>query len=321
MKALKPFAVSVAVLALASFTVSGSSRPAEWDLGGGHPAFADDPPINSQGTPPSPQEIRARADQLVANQHKDDQALEEYERVERHVDRTAGSSPRVIEDKVYRVVPTGAGIAKILLREDGKSVDQSTYDHEMQGLKDTLQTMANSNDLRAKAAYAKHQKRDSDRAAFVDAAKEAFNIKWLGTSTLRGRSCDVFELDPKPDFRPHGLFQDALAHVTAKVWVDHQTIQIVRGEARIMSDVSFGGGILGKLYRGGVVSMDQSEVAPGIWLPIHVQYDFAGRKFLFSFEQHQTIDANHYRRVGPPGDALALVQGELANGKSFYLDP
>lgn len=321
MKSLRPLALSAAVLAVACLAVSGSSRLPEPGVGVSDPSLADDPPINSQGTPPPAQEIRARADQFVANQHKDDQALEEYERIEHHVDRTAGPSPRVIEDKLYRMVPTGAGVTKILLRDGDRTVDAAAYNHQILTLKDTLQTMSNPDDSRAKAAYAKRQKHDSDRTDFVNAAKDAFNIKWLGTSTLRGRSCDVFELDPKPDFRPHGLFQDALTHVTARVWVDRQTVQMVRGEARIMSDVSFGGGILGKLYRGGVVSMEQSEVAPGIWLPMHMQYDFAGRKFLFSFEQHQTIDAGHYRRVGPPNQALLLVQTELANGKPLYLDP
>ncbi len=317
MRVLKPLAV---VLAFAAVTLWGSPGPARSTLGEGEWA-GDDPPIDSQGTPPSAEEIRERADQFVANQHKDDLALEQYERVEHHVDRTAGSSPRTLEDRVYRLVPTGGGTAKVLLREDGKSVDAVTYRREIENLKDMLQAMANTNDSRAKAAYAKRQKRDNDRAEFVDAAKEAFSIKWLGTSTVRGRACDVFELDPKPDFHPHGLFQDALVHVTARVWVDRATVQMARGEAHIMSDVSFGGGILGKLYRGGVVSMNQSEVASGIWLPMHIQYDFAGRKFLFSFEQHQTIDASRYRRVGPAGEALLLVEGELANGQSSFLDP
>jgi hypothetical protein len=320
MRLLKLLAIFSALLAFACFTVSGSARLSESAIGRFEP-WADDPPIDSQGTPPSAQEIRERADQFVANQHKDDEALEEYERIEHHVDRTAGPNPRVIEDRVFRMVPTGAGIAKLLLRDGDKPVDAATYNREIEGLKDTLQTMANPNDSRAKAAYAKRQKHNSDRTEFVDAAKEAFNIKWLGRSTVRGHSCDVFELDPKPDFRPHGLFQDALVHVTARVWVDRQAVQMVRGEARIMSDVSFGGGILGKLYRGGVVSMEQSEVAPGMWMPAHMQYDFAGRKFLFSFEQHQTIDASRYRLVGPPNQALMLVQSELANGKSLYSDP
>jgi len=320
MRALNPLRVSVAILAAASLTAPGpwyrSAARAD-----SQSAPSDASPINSQGPAPSSQEVRARADQFVANQHKNDEALEQYERVERHIDRTAGSMPRTIENKVYRIVPTGGGTAKILLRDGDKPVDAATYNREMLNLEDLLQAMANPNDARAKAAYAKRQKHDSDRAAFVDAAKDAFTIRWLGTATVRGHACDVFELDPKPDFHPHGIFQEAFSHVVAQIWVDRETTQMAHGEARVMSDVYFGGGILGKLYRGGVVSMEQAEVAPGIWLPTHYQYDYSGRKFLFSFEQHQTIDASRYRRVGKPSEALLLVQSELANKQSFLLDP
>ena len=126
---------------------------------------------------------------------------------------------------------------------------------------------------------------------------------------------------PNPDFRPHSMFQDAMTHVSAKIWVDEDSDQMVRGEAHILRDISFGGGILGKLYRGGTFSMDQAEVTPGIWLPTDYQYEFSGRKFLFSFEEHQIIEASQYRRVGPPKEALTVVQEDLASAKTFSLDP
>jgi hypothetical protein len=63
--------------------------------------------------------------------------------------------------------------------------------------------------------------------------------------------------------------------------------------------------------------MEQAEVAPNVWLPIRYQYDFAGRKFLFSFQQHQVIEVTRYRRVGPPAGALAIMKAELASGKTF----
>jgi hypothetical protein len=90
---------------------------------------------------------------------------------------------------------------------------------------------------------------------------------------------------------------------------------MVRGEAHIMRDISFGGGILGKVYRGGVFSMEQAEVAPGIWEPTRYQYDFGGRKFVFSFDEHEIVEASHYRRVGSPREALAVVQNELASSQ------
>ena len=321
MRMLHRISLSARILAVAITVMPPAPRTGGLVFAAPQSPPSDPQQIDSRGKPPTDQDIRTRADQFVANQHRDDEALEQYERIEHHVDRAAGSNPRTIEDKVYRMVPTGAGTSKIVLRDSDKPVDAEMYNREMQSLKDLLQSMANPNDPAAKAALAKRARREHDRADFVDAAKTSFKIKWLGTAWVHSRPCDVFELDPDSSFHPHGVFQDALAHVTAKVWVDRETNQLARGEARIMSDVSFGGGILGKLYRGGEVSMEQAEVSPGIWLPTHMQYDFAGRKFLFPFEQHQTIDASHYRRIGAPAEALTLVQNELANGKPFIVDP
>ncbi len=278
-------------------------------------------PANAQVQAPSDDEIRTRTKQLLANQHNNDETLELYERVERHIDRTGGANPRTIDDKTYRVVPTGVGSQKILLHEEGMPADSALYARQMQALKDVLATMANPDDPRAKTAHAKFEKRKRERAQFVDAASDAYTTKWVGRESRNGRDCDAFELNPNPQFQPRSMFQAAFAHTTAELWVDRRTTQIVHGEAHVTSDVSFGGGILGKLYRGSVVSMDQGEIAPGVWLPTRYQYDFAGRKFLFSFDQHQIIEVGHYRRIGSPKEALHTVQNELSSGKTFSEDP
>jgi hypothetical protein len=312
-----PLLILIATFAMASLALAAGQRPAAPSQP--KPQAGSSP--SSQAQPLSDDELLARTQKLLANQHSDDDALEFYDRVERHIDRTGGANPRTIDDKTYRVVPTGMGNTKILLHEEEKPTDASAYARQLQTLKDLLETMANPDDPKAKAAYAKFQKRMHERAQFVDAASEAYTAKWAGRESWNGHECDVIELDPNPKFQPRSMFQDAFAHTTAKLWVDRQVIQIVHAEAHVTSDISFGGGFLGKLYRGSVVSMDQAEIAPGIWLPTHYQYDFAGRKFLFSFDEHQVIEVSRYRRVGPPKEALQIVQTELSSGKTFSEDP
>ena len=278
-------------------------------------------PQGGTGQPPSADELRARTKTLLAAQHRDDEALELYDRIERHIDRTGGPNPRTIENKTYRVVPTGVGNHKLLLHDEGKPADAAAYGRQLRALEDTLQIMADPDDPRAKTAYAKYQKRMHERAQFVDAAADAYIPRWAGRENRDGRDCDVFELNPNPQFQPRSMFQDAFTHITAKLWIDRASQQIVHGEARVTSDIPFGGGILGKLYRGSLVSMDQAEIAPGIWLPVRYQYDYAGRKFLFTFDQHEVIEVSHYRRIGPPKEALQVVQNELSTGKAFVEDP
>ena len=270
---------------------------------------------------PSDAEIRAAAQKLVTNQHRNDEALDQYERIERYSDRTNSAKSRSTEDKTYRVVPTGGGTLRILVKNGEKPVPPADYRRQVQLWESILEMMSRPNDSRARAASEKYAKRKRERAQFVEAAGNAYLTTWAGRETRNGRACDVFELRPNPSFHPRSMFQEAMTHVTAKAWVDRDTSQLVRGEAHVTSDVSFGAGILGKLYRGGVVAMEQAEAAPGIWLPTRYEYDFAGRKFLFPFEQHQTIEASHYRRIGSPSEALALARDELAAGKTFSEDP
>jgi len=282
------------------------------------PGFA--PPVQ-QLQPPSDAELQARADKLIANQHRNEQFLDEYERIERQVDQTAGMTPKVLEDRTYRIVPTGTGTMKILVSDRGKPADPAEYRKQLQLWEQTLELALKPNDSRAKTAYAKFEKKKKDRAELINSMKEGLLRKWIGQETISGHLCDVIQLDPNPEFHPHSTLQEAITRVTAKVWVDHTATQIVRAEAHVTRDISFGGGILGKLYRGGVFAFDQSEVAPGVWLPTRYQYDYTARKFLFTFDQHQWIEVSRYRRVGPPKEALALVQSELASGKSLAADP
>ncbi|HEX4004462.1 MAG TPA: hypothetical protein VHX36_17540 [Candidatus Acidoferrales bacterium] len=270
---------------------------------------------------PSAEQIQARAKELIENQHKNDRALDEYERVERHRDFTTGPNPQTIEDKVYRVLPDGGGTMKILLKDNGASTAPAEYRRQLQLWDDILQRMTQSNDSKGKAAREKYEKRQRERSDFVDAAGNAYIVKWLAQETRNGRECDVYDLTPNPAFHPRSMFQSALTHVTAKIWVDHDTNELVRGEAHVLSDISFGGGFLGKLYRGSFVSIEQAQVAPGIWLPTRTEYEFTGRKFLFPFAEHQTIEASHYRRLGSIHDMLAIAQNELATGKTFSEDP
>jgi hypothetical protein len=280
-----------------------------------------DPQAGLPNQAPSAAEMKVRTDELIANQHADDQAIEQYEHIEREIDRSGGSTPRTLQDRTFRVVPTGTGTLRILLKENGKTTDPADYQRQLQAWRDVLQLAMRPDDPRSKNAYTKFEKKKRDRAETVDSTREAFVQQWVGRETLRGHNCDVVQLDQNPNFHPHSMLQEAVTHFTAKVWVDHDSNQLVHGEAHVIRDISVGGGILGKLYRGGVFSFDQAPVAPGVWLATRYQYDFTGRKFLFTFEVHQVVESSQYRRVGSPKEALVVVQNEIAAGKMVNADP
>ena len=85
-----------------------------------------------------------------------------------------------------------------------------------------------------------------------------------------------------------------------------------RLEAEMVRDFSFGGGLVGKAYRGGRFIIEQAEAAPDIWLPTRYEYDLDGRKFLFSFGVHERTQVSRYYRIGPPDQVLEAIRRELA---------
>lgn len=273
------------------------------------------PRLHAQERPLSPTEIQALIARVVANQHRDDAALMEYERIERKQVRKTASAPP-IEENAYRVVPTGTGTVRVQVEAGGRAVDAELYRKQLRGLEHALENSNNPTLARQKQDEEKFAKRMRERTGLVDAARDAFRYTWLGRETHNGRTLVKLALQPNPDYKPTSRNTNLFAHVRATAWVDEAAAQLVRGEAEITSDISFGGGILGKVYRGGKFALEQAEVAPGVWLPTRYEYDYGGRKFVFGFDTHELTLVSGYRRIGPPKEALAAIRRELSTGAS-----
>ncbi len=265
---------------------------------------------------PSRDEQRALLLRVLSNQHRDDAALEEYERIEHRQVRQHEKDAAPTEDKTFRVIPTGTGIARIVIRENGRPVDPALYRKQLQNFEQALVLALNPAQPRQKQAAEKFAKRVREHWEMVEAVRDAFRYTWLGRETRNGRTLARIQLDPNPEFKPTARSTSLFANVRATVWVDEDAGQLVRIEAEIFRDIYFGAGLLGKVYRGGRFVMEQAEVTPGIWLPTLYDYNFAGRKFLFGLEVHELTEVSHYRRIGPPKEALVTIRRELADSAS-----
>ena len=298
-------ALGVCVTALAQWF----SAPPTRALGGGQGAGIIGNPA------PSPEQIRSLIARAIENQHRDDRALEEFERTE-HAIAHKGENAEIVTDLTERIVPSATGNIKLKMAENGVPVSAEQYRTELEFAVNALDLAMNPND-RYKEDLAKFEKRRRDHAELVDAAPKAFRVAWAGRETVSDsggqHSLMKFLLDPDPGYKPVNRFAVSFQHVHATLWVDEAQAQFARLEADIATDITFGGGIAGKVYHGGHVVMVQVEVAPGIWLPTLYNYEVDGRKFLFAFGVHEREEITHYRRVGPPRQAVEILRNELNN--------
>lgn len=279
--------------------------------------FPGQGPIITGNPAPSAEQIQALIARAVENQHRNDRAIEEFERVERviaHRDLNAA----VVSDLTDLVIPSGTGTMKLPMAANGTPVPQDTFRQELQYAVSALDLALHPND-RYKQDMVKFERRRRDRREFVETAVKAFKFRWVGRETLldsTGRATHSFTkflLEPDPNFKPPTRLAVTFQHIHATLWMDESQAEFARLEGDITSDITFGGGIVGKVYHGGHFTMDQSEVAPGVWLPTLYTYDVDGRKFMFGFGVHERTEVTRYRHLGPPEQSIQIIRNELNN--------
>jgi len=270
--------------------------------------------------PPSPAELRRLADRVLENQHLNDQALYVYERIERVEQRNNAGDPSPSSVRVFRVFPAGTGVDHIPFGSDGQPPAPTAYERELRHLEESLAFSAGDGP-RQREAYAKLDKHKKERADLLDATRDAFTLAWLGRESRNGRTVAMIRLDPNPAYKSASRLTAILPKARGIMWIDEATGQLARFEAELLEDITFGGGIVAKVYKGGHFVMEQAEVAPGVWLPVLIQYDFDGRKFFFATAVHEKTVATGYRRIGPPKEAIQIVRGELSNLSAGHSDP
>jgi hypothetical protein len=272
-------------------------------------------------TPLTAEQVHQLLLRTIANQHRDDAALDSFERIERHVTHVGSLSGPVTDEKTYRVVPTGSGTLKLLISQNGAHVPAALYQRQLRDWEEVLEVAVHPDDPREIAVVAKQQRRRQEQARFVDNVLSAYQIAWLGREIRDGRIVEKLQLDPNPHYAPRGDRTDWLTHARAIAWIDPEAAQVVSIDATIIRDISVGGGVFGKIYSGGRFHMEQAPAAPGIWEPTLDQYDISGRKFLFSFAMRDVTLSTHYAILGGPEDALAEAQDNLAHCCIILADP
>jgi hypothetical protein len=266
-------------------------------------------------TPLTAQEIHSLVQRAVENQRNNDLLLDQYARTE-HSFHGNGKEPE--KNLMCRVIPAGQGVIRVELERDGKTSDAAYLEQQWHGAAQALLAEADGREPHV-GNFLYRPRHEHERSDMVIAIGKAFIFRWAGRLTVNGRSVVKLNFEPDPTYRSSARYAALYAHSRGTAWVDESSGELIRAEAELTDDVSWGAGIIAKLYRGGKFTYEQHEVAPGVWLPTRYAYDFEGRKFLFNLSLHERVEYTDYVRVGPPEEALSMIRREhptiLANSK------
>lgn len=127
---------------------------------------------------------------------------------------------------------------------------------------------------RKQVAQADHDNRQ------IDDLLQLLPVAFQWTQTGQTAALSRLHFEPAPNFHPPTREARVFSSMTGDLIVDNQQHRIRAMSGHLLHPVTFGGGILGKL-KSGSFSLEQQQVAPGLWELTSFHLHFDGNAFLF----------------------------------------
>ncbi|MGH9434804.1 MAG: hypothetical protein ACRD06_02255 [Terriglobia bacterium] len=126
----------------------------------------------------------------------------------------------------------------------------------------------------------KSQQTDLERREeLFEAMPQAVLFRYDGTEP--GTGWIRLKYRPNPAFRPRRRVGGVLQGLAGTLWVDPSSQHLVRIDGKLVRTVSFGWGVLAKLYPGGHFIMQQKRLPDGAWQLTSLDVSFQGVILLF----------------------------------------
>jgi hypothetical protein len=202
------------------------------------------------------------------------------------------------------VIETSEGRADriVLFNDEPLSPDhQARQQHRLEKLLSDRDAV--KSDLKEQKAETQH------RIRMVKAFPKAFFFDFAG----REKGLLRFDFRPDPEFSPKDRETQMYRGMEGTVWIEPEQERIVQIQGKLVKDVTFGWGIFGRLNKGGIYEIAQTQLSPSTWRITALNVDVKGRTFLvdtFRFLRKET--SSRFQPVSSAMTYQAAVQALLA---------
>ncbi|HXB62873.1 MAG TPA: hypothetical protein VNU94_08510 [Acidobacteriaceae bacterium] len=158
----------------------------------------------------------------------------------------------------------------------------------------------------------KHDQQDKNHAAMlVKLLPRAMLFTYAADQTPAPNDSGpqvVLDYKPNPAFKPPSMESEALQGISGRIWIDTASEHMVRMHADVISDVSFGWGLVGRLYRGGKLDLDQTDAGPR-WMFQRLNEQVSARVVIVKVNTNVQLEENGYSTVPAMGfqDAIRIL--------------
>lgn len=124
----------------------------------------------------------------------------------------------------------------------------------------------------------------------------AFEYRYAGNKN----GMTQLDFSPRASFRPRRHEGEVFHHMDGTILIDPRQKRLVEISGKLLSDVKFGGGILGHLNKGGTFIVNQKDVGSGHWELTRLFVNIDGRILFFkTISEHQNEEDMDFTPVQP----------------------
>jgi hypothetical protein len=229
---------------------------------------------------------------VFENQKQIEAARKDYIFHRRDEDQEVDSEGRIKsrEFKEYEVYFVGHWEIDRLVSKDGKPLSERESKKQDEEVR--------KQEAKARAKVVKQESgedpgKDSFTATKFLAADRFYNLR---RETIKGHEVYAMDFAPRQDFKPHSVIDKVLKALGGTIWIDEQARQVVRLEARFLTSVKVGGGLLGSVQKGGNVVLEQRFVNNEIWMPSYDEVHLNAHVFFLHKSINGTSTYSDYRK-------------------------
>jgi hypothetical protein len=265
-------------------------------------------PIKSQAQLP---DLKALFKEIDANQKAIDKIKENYSgsRTEEEMEYDNAGKEKNREINEYTFFYMNGEEISTLVKKNGKALTEAEQDKENEKVRKRIEeAQKRQANKEAKEEKAKEQgKQDEDVgietflrvSQFVNPRRERF----------RGQDVLVFDFEPNPEYRPHGMIEGLVGKLAGVVWIDENAHDVVRLEAYFVNDFRIAGGLLANLQKGTSFIFEQSYVNNEVWLPTYEEAHVGVRLLLVKglkvnaitrYADYKKFDIKDVTTIAPP---------------------
>lgn len=226
-------------------------------------------------------------------------AAPQFDNSERDIDKNG--------DRTYEVTMLFGSPYQRLIAVNGHDLSPAKQKDEQKKYQDAVSGRQHeSPDKRAQriARYQAERKRDY---TLIQQMVVAFDFSLVGEDTLMDHPVYVLKATPHAGYRPPNRDSTVLTGMEGTLWIDRDTFQWVKVEARVVHPVRIEG-FLAEVEPGTQFEIEKTPVSGDIWLTKHFSMKSNARVLLLFPHRGQEDDSffNYHKAAnGPPGTESA----------------